>query len=166
MKVSNIVVDANKRRTLKRLAGTAGASAALVSLPTFANLVETQQADTSNNAIAIEAILVSIPGTDNETLILKNVSDQPIRISQFVDARVSFDDEIIDCGSVCKNNTIDIPANMDVMLQFNSDSSASHPNALSKPHNVQAMVNLLPEGTRVIPLKASISGSVATLLHT
>jgi len=165
MKICNSVVDAGKRRTLKRLAGTAGASAAIVSLPSFASLVDAQNAETSNRAIALEAILVSIPGTNNETLILKNVSDQPMRITQFVDARVSFDGETIDCGSVCTNNSIDIPANMDVMLQFSSDPSDSHPNALSKPLNVQAVVNHLPEGTRVIPLKASISGTVATLLH-
>jgi len=169
MKARNTGIDASKRRTIKRLIGTAGASSALVAIPSLAE----QTGDSTRNsagqpAISINATLVSIPGTPNETLLLKNITNKTLTINQLQHAVVTFDGESIDCGAVCDTGSIVIPANADVMVHFSSLSLEHQPtisgNGSAKPLNVQALVSRLPEGTRVIPLQASIQGTTAKLI--
>ncbi len=158
MKTLSAMVDSGKRRTLKRLIGTAGATATLVSLPSFAK-------QASIKKVVIDVTLVSIPGTTNETLLLKNLTNKPLTVDQIQHAIITFDGETMDCGAVCHDTSITIPAKMDVMLHFNSLPAQGRHIASANSLNVQADVSRLPEGTRVIPLKATMQGSTATLLQ-
>ncbi len=174
MKTKNTMVDSGKRHTLKRLIGTAGATATMASLPVNSNAsLGTNYTRRGNqasskmgrNKIAIEATLVSIPGTSNETLLLKNVTDKPITIDRLEQAIVTFDGETMDCGAVCNSASIVIPTDKDIMVHFSS-SSIQHQSSLStKALDVQAVVSRLPEGTRVIPLSATMQGTTATLIR-
>ncbi|MBX2837936.1 MAG: hypothetical protein KTR35_13850 [Gammaproteobacteria bacterium] len=150
-------VNTGRRQAIKTLAGTTAAAMTITSLPSLATTP--QQA----SPISIEATLVSIPGTDQETLILRNLTDEPLAISQFKEAHLKFDGEIVDCSAVCKNETLVIPANDDIMVHFKSDST-SRPNTMAKHLDVQAVVSRLPEGTRVVPFRAYMHQSAATVV--
>lgn len=179
MKTNNAMVDSGKRHTLKRLIGTAGATATLATLPAFSkpnlnnekNTLHVSQAssqlgnDIGKQEVIIDVILVSIPGTSNETLLLKNLTNKPLTVDRFEQAIVTFDGETMDCGMVCEDVSIVIPANKDVMMHFSSlpiqHQSKHSINAL----DVQAVVSRLPEGTRVIPLTATMQGTTAILFQ-
>ncbi|MEE9333964.1 MAG: hypothetical protein V3U65_07715 [Granulosicoccaceae bacterium] len=177
MKTKNATVDSGKRHTLKRMIGTAGATATLVSSPSIASLnseknaIHFSKADrqigshADSGKIVINATLVSIPGTTNETLLLKNLTDKPLTVDRFEHALITFDGEAIDCGVVCDNAVIIIPANKHVMVHFSSLPIELQSTAANNAFNVQAVVTRLPEGTRVIPLNASVEGTTATLLQ-
>ncbi len=157
MKDPKTEIDLGKRRTMKCLAGTTAAAISMTTLPVFA-LDAAGPSETT-----IDATLISIPGTQRETIILKNPNDQPVAISQLKDATLSFDSETIDCGAVCEGETLVIPAKQDIMVHFHSSarSAASGRKSTVPSMNVQAQVRRLPEGTRVVPFKARLHGSKA-----
>lgn len=182
MKTKNTMVDSGKRHTLKRLIGTAGATATMASLPTMgnANLHNKNTLSVSqgkserftikngNNKTVIDVTLVSIPGTNNETLLLKNLTDKPLTVDRFEQAIVTFDGETMDCGAVCDGVSIVIPTDKDIMVHFSSGSiqhQSTHPVNALNALDVQAVVSRLPEGTRVIPLSATMQGTTATLIR-
>ena len=169
MKSKNTIVDSGKRHTLKRLIGTAGATTTIVSLPSLASLKSPKNTlyigPSSGGQVDINATLISIPGTTNETLLLKNLTDKPLIVDRFQHAIVAFDGETIDCGAVCNNASITIPAKKDVMAHFSSFPVQGQPKAPSNSLNVQAVVSRLPEGTRVIPIQVTMQGTTAILLQ-
>jgi len=164
-------LDTSKRKTLKAFGGIA-ATGALASLPGVAaanylnDALASSRANKTNTpsfASKIDGMLVSIPNVQGETLILNNPTDKPIKIDHFHASNIAFDGEIIDCNEACATKSIKIPANENVLIQFNPKSKrlASSYNGLSL--DLDKGMYRLPAGTRVVPFAARVSGSAATL---
>jgi hypothetical protein len=158
MKDNTNQINTGRRQAIKTIASTAGAAIAITSLPSVAALPE------QTSPISIDATLVSIPGTNHETLILRNLTNEPLTISQFKEASLMFDGEVIDCSAVCENETIVIPANDDIMVHFDSGLDIKKPTTGAKHLDVQAVVSRLPEGTRVVPFRAYMHQSAAMVV--
>ncbi len=161
------VVDSSKRNALKLIVSSTGAASSLASMPSIANTSDPQSMTKHKRSQRpeIEATLVSIPGSTNETLLLKNTTTSPVTISRFVQAKVAFDNETIDISAAFNNTTLVLPAHEDVMIHFSSQATPAPQSDADAALNVQAAVSRLPEGTRVIPIRAKMNGTSAVLQH-
>lgn len=157
---SDAPTDFSKRRSLFTIAGISAGIAGTGLLGADVSKAAGAQIHSMNFSL-VKARLISIPGIERETLLFENNSDQAIEITKFVDSELHFDDSVVDCDAACRNRTISLPANKDVMVQF--DHTLKTLEATS--HTPTADFSLLPEGTRVVSFELDISGNVARVMR-
>ncbi len=99
-----------------------------------------------------------------KTLVLRNHSDQTITIKQVSQGALMFDGSIVDCNTACLTQSITIPANQEVQIQFDRRQQSTLLTKVEEYRRIQSRVIRLSDGTRVIPFTAAVHGNVATVV--
>ncbi len=157
-------VDSSKRNTLKGMAMVTASGVLPLSGAAMANAI--WPADVSDTTALLPAEIdmkiVSIPDRVGESLLLRNLTDKDISISQFESGRVIFQGDVVDCNDACTQGELFIPANREVLVQFEPRfaKNIDLPNAYLAANS---STYTLPEGTRVVKLMAHMQGKSARL---
>jgi len=75
-----------------------------------------------------------------------------------------FDGSVVDCNAACLSNSITIPPNQEVQVQFDKRKQFTLSRKIDEYNRIQSRVARLADGTRVIPFTANVSGKVATIV--
>jgi hypothetical protein len=166
--ISKTPLDISKRKTLIALSGiSVGCILASTSLPSGAAHTLHAKRPIRTNTMHLKAdldvALVSIPGVQREALKIVNLTEREILIERFRPSNLVFDGEIVDCNDACLASPIKIPANDDVLLQFDHSAISELESSAGEYLDASPFVSRLPAGTRIIRLSAIMQGSVAVL---
>ena len=156
-KTTNTVTNPQRRKMLQGAACIGAVSFTPAVLGKAATVLSEQ---TVFSTPALSGELVCSISNPVKTLVLRNRSDRAMVIKQFEQAAMMFDGSIVDCNTACLNKSITIPANQEIRVQFDrrQQTTLTH---LDNFNRVQARVERLGNGTRVIPFTAELRGSVA-----
>ena len=126
-------------------------------------------AATAGNALSIDSTpllsgeLICNIANPVKTLVLRNNSNQTMRINHLDQSAFMFDGSIVDCNTACQSSPITIPANQEIQIQFDKRQQAALTH-IEDFQRVQSRVARLNDGTRVIPFTAILQGGVATIV--
>lgn len=99
-----------------------------------------------------------------KTLVLHNHSNQTMVIEHVLEGALMFDGSIVDCNTACLTNSITIPANQEVQVQFDRREQSTLLTKVHEYRRFQSRVTRLSDGTRVIPFTATVNGNVVTVI--
>lgn len=99
-----------------------------------------------------------------KTLVLTNHSNQAVVIDQLSKSALMFDGHIVDCNTACLTQSITIPANQEVQIQFDKRQQISSAHRVEDYRRIQSRVTRLSDGTRVIPFAIELNENVATFV--
>jgi len=145
-----------QRRTL--LQGAVGVGAASMAPVVFGKALSSQPEP------VLSGKLVSKIYDPVHSLVLRNHTNQPMVIKQLSKSALMFDGGIVDCNTACLDKSITIPANDDVLIQFDRRKQVSATHKIEDYRRIQSRVARLNDGTRVVPFNATVAGNVATVL--
>jgi len=117
----------------------------------------------NNTGLALSGKLISKIADPVKTLILHNHSDKTMVIDQLTQSAFMFDGGIVDCNVACLNKSIEIPANQEILIQFDRRLQSCLTHKVEEFQRIQSRVTRLKDGTRVVPFSGTLKGGVATL---
>jgi len=85
-------------------------------------------------------------------------------IDQLSKSALMFDGHIVDCNTACLTQSITIPANQEVQIQFDKRQQISSAHRVEDYRRIQSRVTRLSDGTRVIPFAIELNENVATFV--
>lgn len=165
--IQSNTVDLGKRQTLKGVSQLAAAGALFAAMPAYAQAAHTLNSSSDTfqdlSSTDLQAILVSIPDKEGESLILQNSTNKDITIGRFYNRSLMFDGELVNCNDACTDSAIEIPANSKTLVQFKSPAIKKSVVLDNQHLNVQSHVQRLPQGTRYIRLGIHMIGDTANV---
>jgi len=117
----------------------------------------------NNTELALSGKLISKIADPVKTLILRNHSDKTMVIDQLSRSAFMFDGAIVDCNVACLNKSIKIPANQEILIQFDRRLQNCLTHKVEEFQRIQPRVTRLNDGTRVVPFSGTLNAGVATL---
>lgn len=166
----NTLSDAKKRRTLKGMTGLA-AMGALGALPTVTSAAAlpggpaagAARAAGSLQANALAVTLISSPDVIEDTLLLRNLTDNDIVVDHFDANKVAFSGKLVDVNDACAVGGFRVPAGAEVSRSFLRQDQEHPASIRGQFMDAGAVVDRLPGGTLVVKLGAYLRGSAAVL---
>lgn len=137
--------------------------AACVGIAGFAPAVFGKAAS-NNSELALSGKLISKIAHPVKTLILRNHSDTTMVIDHLSQGAFMFDGGIVDCNVACLNKSIEIPANQEIVIQFDRRLQNCLTHKVEEFSRIQSRVTRLSDGTRVVPFSGTLNRGVATLV--
>lgn len=131
------------------------------------NTVTSTNAGSALRSVPVPAItgkLVSKIYDPINTVVLKNNSNTTIVIKQLSKGAFMFDGNIIDCNTACLSKPITIPANKDVLVQFDKRKQSLVKHHPTEFRHIQHRIERLSDGTRVVPFTATLVEGTATVV--
>ncbi len=147
-------VSPQRRRVLQ---GLGAVTAASIATPVLSSDAQRQA------RITLSGIAISKLDSPVKSLILRNHSKQQLVISHFSNGALMFDGEILDCGGVCVEKSLTIPAGEETEIRFDKRKLFNSSKTSETIINVIADVQRLNDGTRVVPFHGVVEKGVVTL---
>jgi len=157
-------IDPQKRKTLA-IFGRVGTVAAFASVSsmTAASVIATDNAPSKVSPQELEITLVSSPDVAENSLIVKNVSRDPVNINIFHAGNIVFDGDAINCNEICTDQTLSLQPDQERVFWVNILDTHSLNISTAEYLDAQPNTSYLPQGTRVVTFYAKIMGETAYL---
>ena len=137
--------------------------AACIGVASFAPAATAGSALSIDSAPLLSGELICNIANPVKTLVLRNNSNQTMRINHLDQSAFMFDGSIVDCNTACQSEAIKIPANKEIQIQFDRRQQAALTH-VDEFQRVQSRVTRRGDGTRVIPFVATLHDGVASII--
>ena len=157
-------IDPQKRKTLA-IFGSVGTVAAFASVSsmTAASVIAIDANPSTALPQELEITLVSSPDVLENSLIVKNVSNNPVNINNFHAGNIAFDGDAVDCNEICTDQTLSLQPDQERVFWVNVLDTQSKNISTAEYLDAQSNTSYLPQGTRVVTFYAKIIGESAYL---
>ena len=157
-------IDSQKRKTLA-IFGRVGtvATFASVSSITAASVLASDTNLSSASTQELEITLISSPDVVENSLIVKNVSNNPVNINKFHVGNIVFDGDAVDCNEICTDQTLSLQPDQERVFWVNVIDTHSTNMSTTEYLDAQSNTSYLPQGTRVVTFYAKIIAESAYL---
>jgi len=155
-------IDPQKRKTLA-IFGSVGTVAAFASVSsmTAASVIAIDANPSTALPQELEITLVSSPDVLENSLIVKNVSKNPVNINNFHAGNIVFDGDAIDCNQICADQTLSLQPGQERVFWVNIQDTHNLNITTAEYLDAQTNTSYLPQGTRVVTFYAKIIGESA-----
>lgn len=151
-----------RRSALKTIAGVTAGSV-IGGFPAMAASAANRQAVTQLPAQKIDCKLICREDNTRAYLLMQNRTDDYVSVSSFTEQRVRFAGNSLNMKDAYKETTTIAPQDRVMVRLQLPDTHINFPQ-YQRTTDFEQSTSFLPQGTRVVDAKMSISGGVATLI--